>query len=81
MMPDLSSLLGPPDPESAQARTMAAYQKAVREQQEDERRMVTGRWAGLYCTCAFLRTPEKLPAQAGCIVHASWLLTPDGRVL
>lgn len=83
MTPDLGQLFGPPPDPDLQER-MKAYQDAVRLAQQAERRQVTGQWAAVYCTCRMFPAAdrhERQPAQAGCLVHGGFMITPHGEVI
>ena len=57
-----------------------AYNTAVGEAELAQRRVVTAH-AWLFCTCRrwFDRARPDVPPQAGCQVHGSALVSPDGR--
>lgn len=70
-----------PQLSEAQQAQVEAFMAASRQAQVDDRLVVVGRWAPVFCRCARWYAGPGRPAQDGCYVHGGFMITPDGRVI
>lgn len=83
-MPDLADLFAiQPPPTDPDAERTAALMRWYAEQSarlEAEARAQMIAWTPIFCTCRPRYSPRR-PSSAKCVIHAGFMITPDGRVL
>jgi hypothetical protein len=87
-MPELSqaqiaSLFPPTPPPDAEAERQLALMRwyaseSARIEAEARQSMID--WQAIFCTCRPSFDPRK-PSNAKCVIHAGFMITPDGKVL
>jgi hypothetical protein len=80
--PDLSHLFGPP-PDAAERERVERLMRWYAEQSariEAEARQQMLDWSPVFCTCTPRYTKAR-PSNRKCVIHAGFMITPDGRVL
>jgi hypothetical protein len=81
--PGLDALFATPPPTDADAERAAALMRWYAEQSarlEAEARAQMIAWTPVFCTCRPRYSPRR-PSSAKCVIHAGFMITPDGRVL